>query len=197
MITVKVECDCGQHYAFDAEPVNGRLGTTVACPTCGADGTPVANEIIARSLAPEPATPTPQAGARLSISSHEPAAPAAAPAVKVNSTLLGMVSPEQARIQAAAKISWGDPPAEVVNYLMLQGFNAAEARAIVNELFAERMVTVRKNGIRKIIVGSGLICVCGSGLFTTAVHADAEHQFKQSNDHRIVAGWFLTLDIAI
>jgi hypothetical protein len=168
MMTVKVECDCGQHYAFDAEPVNGQMGTNVACPVCGADGTPAANQIIARNLAPTPPpapVPAPdpapaQSGSRLKVSAHEPIAPAALPpAVKVNSNLLGMVSPEQAQKEAAAKISWGDPPADVVNYLMLQGFNVAEARDIVDELFQERMVTVRKNGIRKIIIGSGLICV--------------------------------------
>ncbi|HTB83005.1 MAG TPA: hypothetical protein VK742_05065 [Candidatus Sulfotelmatobacter sp.] len=160
MMTVKVECDCGQPYAFDAEPVNGQLGTSVACPACGADGTPAANEIIARGLAPSPAPPPVLAGASLKVSAPESSAPVAMPAgVKVHSTLLGLVSPEQARKEAAAKISWGDTPTEVVNYLMLQGFNLAEARSIVDELFAERMVTVRKNGIRKIIVGCGMMCV--------------------------------------
>ena len=58
MIPVKIECGCGQNYAFDVEPVNGRMPDAVACPSCGVDGTAAANDIIARSL---PAT-SPVAG---------------------------------------------------------------------------------------------------------------------------------------
>ena len=54
MIAVKIECDCGQHYAFDVEPVNGRMTSEVACPSCGADGTPAANHAIAQQLGPPP-----------------------------------------------------------------------------------------------------------------------------------------------
>ena len=51
MIPVKIQCGCGQRYAFDAEPVNGQMAAAVACPVCGVDGTSVANEIIAQTLA--------------------------------------------------------------------------------------------------------------------------------------------------
>src|SRR5438270_9582386 len=58
MIAIKIECHCGQHYAFDVEPVNGRMPAPVACPACGADGSGAANEIIAQRLgAPVPVTP--------------------------------------------------------------------------------------------------------------------------------------------
>jgi hypothetical protein len=64
MITVKILCGCGQRYAFDVEPVNGQMPSAVTCPTCGADGTAAANDLIAQSLAPPPESPaTP--GARL------------------------------------------------------------------------------------------------------------------------------------
>ena len=53
MIPVKIQCGCGQRYAFDIEPVCGRMLGRVACPVCGLDGTRVANEIIAFSLAAE------------------------------------------------------------------------------------------------------------------------------------------------
>ena len=56
MTTVKVECDCGQRYAFDVEPVHGRMPSAVACPVCGVDGTAKANAILARSA---PVAPTP------------------------------------------------------------------------------------------------------------------------------------------
>jgi hypothetical protein len=49
MITIKIVCPCGQKYAFDVEPLNGRLPHTVNCPACNADGTAAGNEIIARS----------------------------------------------------------------------------------------------------------------------------------------------------
>jgi hypothetical protein len=65
MIPIKIQCDCGQRYAFEIEPVGGRMPTTVACPTCGADGTAAANAIIAQSAPAQPilvasiATPSP------------------------------------------------------------------------------------------------------------------------------------------
>jgi uncharacterized protein YxjI len=88
MITVKILCVCGQKYAFDVEPYNGRMPSTVQCPICKADGTAAANEILARSLPPTPvATPAPAsslrppppaaAGLRISQPAHNPAAPAA------------------------------------------------------------------------------------------------------------------------
>jgi UDP-N-acetylmuramyl pentapeptide phosphotransferase/UDP-N-acetylglucosamine-1-phosphate transferase len=53
MIPVKIQCGCGQRYAFDVEPVCGRMIARVACPVCGLDGTRIANEIIAYNLARE------------------------------------------------------------------------------------------------------------------------------------------------
>ena len=50
MIPIKIECACGQHYAFEIEPVDGAMPSPVACPACGADGAPVANEKIAQYL---------------------------------------------------------------------------------------------------------------------------------------------------
>ena len=90
MIPVKVQCGCGQKYAFDVEPVGGRMPSPVACPVCAEDGTGAANEIIAQSLA----APTPAASAyppRLSMpvaapplaaySNEEPEKPRATPSL--------------------------------------------------------------------------------------------------------------------
>jgi len=55
MITVKILCGCGQKYAFDVEPYQGRMPHPVACPICKVDGTTAANEILARTLPPQPA----------------------------------------------------------------------------------------------------------------------------------------------
>lgn len=81
MIPIKVSCACGQRYSFEIEPVNGRMPSTVACPVCGADGTGVANDIIARSmpssalpaLAPQP-QPQPAQGGVVVMSGREGAA---------------------------------------------------------------------------------------------------------------------------
>ena len=53
MIPVKIQCGCGQRYAFDIEPVCGRMLGRVVCPVCGVDGTRTANEVIAFTLAKE------------------------------------------------------------------------------------------------------------------------------------------------
>ena len=55
---VKIQCSCGQHYAFDVEPVAGRMPTHVACPACGVDGTDAANASIAQTLALRASTAT-------------------------------------------------------------------------------------------------------------------------------------------
>lgn len=54
---IKVLCDCGQKFAFDVEPVNGRMPFTVNCPTCNADGTAAANTAIAQIIPDAPDIP--------------------------------------------------------------------------------------------------------------------------------------------
>src|ERR1035437_6368137 len=54
---IKVQCGCGTRFAFDVEPVNGRMPVRVNCPGCGADGTDRANEAIRQKL--EAAAPVP------------------------------------------------------------------------------------------------------------------------------------------
>jgi hypothetical protein len=36
MTPIKIQCGCGQRYAFDVEPVHGRMPSPVARPVCGA-----------------------------------------------------------------------------------------------------------------------------------------------------------------
>jgi hypothetical protein len=50
LVPIKIVCHCGQKYAFDVEPVNGRMPVAVACPVCGRDGTLAANESIRKML---------------------------------------------------------------------------------------------------------------------------------------------------
>ena len=55
MMSIKLQCSCGQKFVFDVELVNGHMPTAVKCPACGRDATQAANEEIAkRAPAPPP-----------------------------------------------------------------------------------------------------------------------------------------------
>jgi len=151
MVPVKIECECGQNYAFDVEPVNGRMPGGVTCPSCGADGTAAANEYISRQLAPyaAAAVPSPQPVRRAS----------AQPATMAEGSRRGLVDLDKAEKEARTKIMWGDPVEQVAAYLTVQGLDRNEARELANRLFQERAAIVRSNGIKKIIVGIVLACV--------------------------------------
>ena len=211
MVPVKVECECGQHYAFEVEPVNGQMAHRVACPTCGLDGTDMANEKIAGALALmgiDASTPTPPPPPRFTVPLHSEAhAPAPAPAVEpvmampaagsrlhfadaihapgqasvvdqsapaiakvpkagaYSAEQLGLVSREQAALEAKAKISWGDAPDSVIKYLMMQSYSYEEAADLVGVLFKGRIADLRKKGIGKIIQGIGMMFVPVVGWF--------------------------------
>lgn len=65
-IPVKIVCVCGQKYAFEVQPQDGRMPVPVACPVCKRDGTEEANRIIASLLAADPCTlPPPRVNAVL------------------------------------------------------------------------------------------------------------------------------------
>lgn len=170
MIPIKILCGCGQKYAFEVEPIAGQMPWVVTCPICGVDGTAAANMAIAQSLqAQAPVIPAP-APAALRVSSSPPAAAPPAPAVApvarppaskpVSRKLLpGQIDPAQAEVEAKAKISWGDPPEQVMSYLMIQGFSREDATAMVQQMFNERAITIRRNGIGKMMVGTGMLFV--------------------------------------
>lgn len=148
MVPVKIECECGQNYAFEVEPVNGSMPGRVACPACGADGTAAANEFITRQLAP----------ADLSPQLAPLAVAAAAPAANSNSRR-GTITREKAEREARAKIMWGDSMEEVAAYLTVKGLNRSEAAEIAYKVSEERTAIVRRNGIWKIIAGIAMMCV--------------------------------------
>jgi hypothetical protein len=74
MVNIKIICSCGQKYAFDVYPLNGRMPATVQCPVCGMDGTAAANEIMARTLGAQPQPTT--LSLQPSTARHHPAPPA-------------------------------------------------------------------------------------------------------------------------
>jgi len=168
MIPVKIQCGCGQRYAFDVEPVNGRMPGPVACPVCGADGTSAADSVIAASVPAKatfaaalaggnrlhPATAPPSMAP--AISPPSPPRPAAA---RAGVRLPGQVDRTQAEHEARAKISWGDAPTDVISDWRMQGFSQEEASSVGGTMFQQRAATSRANGIRKMVTGIGLMCV--------------------------------------
>src|SRR6267154_6111825 len=80
MTSIKIECGCGQRYAFDVEPRDGRMPHTVACPVCGTDGTGAANEVIAQTIQPIEIAASPGGRLHLQQALAEPAVRVAAPA---------------------------------------------------------------------------------------------------------------------
>lgn len=73
---VKVQCPCGTKFAFDVEPMNGRMPMPVNCPACGADSTELANAQIREQLAAPPPAAKPQV--RIHVNTPAPSAPSAA-----------------------------------------------------------------------------------------------------------------------
>lgn len=91
---IKIQCDCGQKFKFDVEPVHGRMPFTVNCPVCGVDGTARANVLLQQLLPPQPISsvapppapapvlapaPAPMRPAGLSINRSHAPQPAPAP----------------------------------------------------------------------------------------------------------------------
>jgi hypothetical protein len=83
LIPIKIQCGCGQKYAFEVAPGGERMAYAVQCPLCGRDGTALANHVLAQHLtAPDPAA------SRLRISEPDlpPQAPPAASPIPVRPT---------------------------------------------------------------------------------------------------------------
>ena len=87
---LKVVCQCGQKFAFDVEPVGGRMPFTVNCPVCNADGTAAANQLLAEKFRFVPPPPVAVAPAPFTASASEiTPSPAVAPSpvgLRINRT---------------------------------------------------------------------------------------------------------------
>lgn len=99
MVSVKIQCPCGQRYAFDVEPVNGRMPSSVSCPACGADGTAAANDVIAQSLTAKTEVPPP-AGLRLQTEAATP------PDRNIPPPLPTAVRPAASLPEQKSKLAW-------------------------------------------------------------------------------------------
>jgi hypothetical protein len=181
-IPIKIECECGLRYAFEVEPVNGHVPTSVVCPSCGVDGTVAADAILAEILqrqSTSATTPTEAvtteaapvtAGAaaaraplRVSLPpSHVPSAAAGSAGSgrdrRSGAGLLpGQTTRVQAQHEARAKMLWGEPPLQVLAYLLTQGFSREDASELVQEFLRERIRTIRLKGIKYTCTGAALL----------------------------------------
>jgi hypothetical protein len=159
MIQIRIQCGCGQFYEVEIEPVNRRAPLPVACPTCGADGAEAANAALAQSVPVEPAAIPVPGPLRVSLAPRATQTASARPPHRPTGLLPGRSDRTQAKVEARAKISWGDPPREVLAYLMGQGFSHGEASEFLDELVRERTATIRGKGIMNILAGVGLFLV--------------------------------------
>jgi hypothetical protein len=104
-VPVKIVCSCGQKYAFDVYPQNGRMPSPIKCPVCGADSTAVADEIIALALkASSPATPPPPPAASVTPPLPSPSPTTPVPLIIRPRTLASAPPPaetDQSRTEAA------------------------------------------------------------------------------------------------
>ena len=67
------------------------------------------------------------------------------------------MDPTQAEHEARAKIFWGDPPEDVVNFLRVNGMSYEEASDTVDDMFEERASSIRGTGLKKALLGIGLM----------------------------------------
>jgi hypothetical protein len=191
MNTVKIECDCGQRYAFDVEPIHGRMPAPVACPGCGADGTAKANAVLAQvPTLPSPgirpvataiplAAPVPvaqampvatAAPAMLTVAAKPPALPAAPPPVAV-SPQHGTPFPSAAPGRPAApkpvlgKDGWNSPETglnKVGSYIV--GGSAIIAALLTWGMFDLKVdLTILTAVVAVCGVGGGILNVLGRG----------------------------------
>lgn len=135
MVPVKIECECGQRYAFDIEPIEEKMPGPVACPSCGADGTAAANEYLSQHFPPMTTT------------------------IARSDSRRGRVDFDKAENEARTKMMWGDSVEQVAAFLIVKGLDRSKATELASKLFQERAAIVRSNGVKKIIVGVVLICV--------------------------------------
>jgi len=64
---------------------------------------------------------------------------------------------EQAKVEARAKVIWGESPKKVIFFLRTRGVGMEEAIQITDEAFAERTAEVRATAIKQIVLGICLL----------------------------------------
>ena len=131
MVPIKIVCHCGQKYAFEVQPVNGRMPVAVNCPVCGRDGTIAANESIRKMLhgktqpLPPPSVAAVLQAAQSSLESHLVEALKDAVVQELASQRRELLAGQQ---QAAAELTELARRLEAVQTPMLERLRAYEQR---------------------------------------------------------------------
>jgi predicted RNase H-like nuclease (RuvC/YqgF family) len=131
MVPIKIICHCGQKYAFEVQPVDGRMPVAVNCPVCGRDGTIAANESIRKMLhgrtqpLPPPSVAAVLQAAQSSLESHLVEALKDAVVQELASQRRELLAGQQ---QAAAELTELARRLEAVQTPMLERLRAYEKR---------------------------------------------------------------------
>jgi hypothetical protein len=108
MRELKIQCDCGQKYKFDVEPVNGLMPFSVNCPIFGVDGTEKANQAL-RPMTPPPVArvTAPRAvpvAVPVAAASLVPAPPSSAPRLRIGAAAVEPAASSPSVAEAAAPL---------------------------------------------------------------------------------------------
>ena len=145
-VPIKIVCHCGQKYAFDVQPVDGRMPVAVNCPVCGRDGTLAANESIRKMLhgrtqpLPPPSVAAVLQAAQSSLESHLVEALKDAVVQELASQRRELLAGQQ---QAAAELTELARRLEAVQTPMLERLRAYEQR--IRELEQELSEQSKEN----------------------------------------------------
>jgi hypothetical protein len=71
------------------------------------------------------------------------------------------MNPDSVIVEARARITWGEEPASVHAFLIVNGMSTADAERTLQELITERNKEIRKIGFRGTCIGAAIICAVG------------------------------------
>lgn len=74
-------------------------------------------------------------------------------------TTTGSTYREKIETAARAKVFWGEHRDDVLKHLTDNGFTVEEANAMVESFFHERFGTLRKWGVKKMLLGGGALAL--------------------------------------
>jgi hypothetical protein len=90
--------------------------------------------------------------------------------------------------EARARITWGESPLVVREFLVVSGVPEADADLCIRNFAAERNSTIRKKGIADVCVGSTLIAVAAVMLFLIFRKGGCADSYDTGTDSGRAAG---------
>jgi outer membrane protein assembly factor BamB len=129
-MTIKILCECGTKFAFDVEPIGGKIPAPVTCPSCAKDATEAANEIIAQQLGMS-ATAAPLASAPAPVVSSGGSMKVAPPAHGVSTMRVAGSAPSAPPVGAPPVSDLPEAPAPAVEMCAKHPDSPAAANCVV------------------------------------------------------------------